>query len=111
MLATYIQDGDVFDYTPAAALPAGAVVVLGVFVGVAPRPIPAGTLGSLAVEGVFAFPTTPGLAGGTGIPVFWDAIANLATIDGTLNTQLVRCGVLARPLAAADGDLHVLINR
>lgn len=45
--------GNYIDHTPGSAVAAGDVVVIGSLVAVAPRPIAANELGSVAVEGVF----------------------------------------------------------
>lgn len=55
-MASFVQAGDVIDHTPGSAVAAGDVVVIGTIVGVAPRPIAANALGSVAVSGVFAMP-------------------------------------------------------
>lgn len=55
-MADYFADGDLIDYTPGSAVAAGDVVVIGSLVAVAPRPIPANTLGAVAVEGVWSMP-------------------------------------------------------
>jgi predicted RecA/RadA family phage recombinase len=110
MTAIFIQNGDALDHIPTTDLPLGAVVVQGALVGIAHRPIPAGALGSLAVEGVFELPSTPGEHAGTGAAVFWNPATNLATLDGAI-IGVVRCGVLARPLAATDTTLRVLLGR
>ena len=110
MPAIFIHDGNILDHIPAADLALGAVVVLGSLIGIAHRPIPAGALGSLAITGVWDVPVVPGLAAAAGTPVFWDAATQQATIDGALFPGAVRCGVLARPLAAADTAVRVCIN-
>jgi predicted RecA/RadA family phage recombinase len=109
MNAIYIQDGDAVDHLPATALPAGAVVVQGKLVGVSPRPIPAGTIGGLLVEGVFDLPIAPGGTADTGTPVFWNPAANQAVLDGTL-PGVAYCGVTAQPLANDDLAVRVLLN-
>ncbi|HID22323.1 MAG TPA: DUF2190 family protein, partial [Planctomycetaceae bacterium] len=53
--AVFVQDGAAIDYTPAAAVASGDVVVLRDLVGVVKRPLAAGELGAIAVEGVFDF--------------------------------------------------------
>jgi len=54
-MARFVHDGNSVDYTPSSPVAAGDVVVQGNLVGVATRPIPANTLGALAVSGVFEF--------------------------------------------------------
>lgn len=53
MTAIYKQRGDSIDYTPAADVAAGDVVILGDLVGVAKLDIKAGELGALALTGVY----------------------------------------------------------
>jgi len=72
MKATFIQDGRAVDYTPGSDVAAGDVVVLGNLVGISKLPIIAGSLGALAVNGIFdvvqgAVTFTLGQA------VYWDA--------------------------------------
>ncbi len=51
-IATFVHDGNAIDYTPGAAVAAGAVVVQGELIGVAKTAIAANVLGALAVSGV-----------------------------------------------------------
>ena len=51
--AVFVQEGNQIDHTPAAAVAAGAVVVLDDLIGIAKQPIDANKLGALAVTGVF----------------------------------------------------------
>ncbi len=54
MPATFIHDGNALDYRPTTNVAAGDLVVLGRnLAGIARRDIPAGTLGALALTGVF----------------------------------------------------------
>jgi predicted RecA/RadA family phage recombinase len=109
MTAIYIQDSDIVDHIPATDLPLGAVVVLGALVGIAHRPIPAGALGSLALEGVWDLPST-GVAGSAWAPAFWNPATSQVTADGSV-AGVLRCGVFARPVAATDPTVRVLLNR
>ena len=106
-MATFIHDGSSIDYTPGSAVTAGAVVVQGELVGVAKVPIPANTLGALAVEGVFDFPKATG--GGTAITAgancYWNAGAQQATTTATGNKLIGKC-----VRAAADADTTVRIR-
>ncbi len=100
--ATFIQQGDSIDYTPGAAVGAGDVVVLNDLIGVAKRDIPANTLGSLDVAGVFEFPKASGVgtAIGAGLDVFWDAGNTEATTDSGGGTNKK----IGRSVLAADDD-------
>src|SRR5450432_1561600 len=101
MNAIYIQDGDAIDYFSAVSLPAGSVVVQGHLVGVATRPIPAGTTGGLQVEGVYDLLVVPGATANIGDQIFWNPATDLATVDGSV-AGVVYCGVATQPLAADD---------
>ena len=105
-MASYVQKGDVLDYTPAGAVAAGDVVVIGTLVGVAPRPIAANALGSLAVEGVFSLPVATGATGAQGSAINWYATSGVAHAStGTA------AGYLAKARAAADTSVLVLLDR
>lgn len=54
-MARYVAKGDSIDHTPVSAVAVGTMVAIGSgMVGIADRPIAAGELGALAVEGVFS---------------------------------------------------------
>lgn len=59
--AVFQHGGNAIDHTPTADVAAGDVVVQGDLIGVAKTPIPANTLGALAVVGVFDFPKANGV--------------------------------------------------
>ena len=105
--ATFVHDGTSIDYTPAADVAAGDVIVQGELVGVARTPIAAGALGSLAVDGVFDFAKATG--GGTAISaganVYWDDTNNVATTTATGNKLIGKC-----VKAAADADATVRVR-
>lgn len=109
-MATFIQDGDSLDYTPGADVAAGAVVVQGDLVGVAKRPIPANTLGSLAVSGVFDLPKATGAstAIGAGVNVYWNAAGQVATTTASGNKLL---GKTVRAAADADALVRVRLSQ
>jgi predicted RecA/RadA family phage recombinase len=109
MTAIYIQDGDIIDHIPATDLPLGAIVVLGALVGIAHRPIPAGALGSLALEGVWDLPSA-GVAAAAWASAYWNPATSQVTADGGV-AGVVRCGVFVRPVAATDPTVRVLLNR
>ena len=107
--ATYVQDGEAIDYTPGAAVAAGDVIVQGDLVGVARTPIAANSLGSLAIEGVFDFPTSTagGSALAAGATVYWDAANKVATATSVGNKQL---GKVIRASADADATVRVKLD-
>jgi len=105
-MADYVQKGDVLDYTPGSAVAAGEVVVIGTLVAVAPRPIAANALGSLAVDGVFALPCDTGATGAQGSAINWYATSGVAHASTG-----IAAGKLAKARAAADTSVHVILNK
>ncbi len=107
--ATFKHDGKRIDYTPVAAVLAGAVVVQGGFVGVATAPIAANEQGSLAIEGVFEFPKAGGSGGSAfavGERVDWDESASqIVAAEGTTTTR--QAGFVTKAAAATDTTVQV----
>ena len=103
---SYVQKGDILDHTPASAVAAGEVVVLGVLVGVAPRPIAANAMGAVAVEGVYALPVATGATGAQGSAINWYATSGVAHA-----TTGIAAGKLAKARAAADTTVDVILNK
>ena len=85
-MARFIHDGSAIDYTPASDVAAGDVVVQNDLVGIAKQPIAAGTLGALAVVGVFEVPKATGTA--TGNTYMGKAIAATGDDDATVRVRL-----------------------
>jgi len=109
MKVVFIQDGDSIDYTPTVDVPAGTVVVQNDLVGVTKRHIPANTLGSLAVSGVFDFPkaTATGSAVGAGFNMFWNTTTLIATTIGTF--KLI--GKTIKAATDADTTVRIRLNQ
>jgi len=105
--ATFVHEGASIDFTPAADVAAGDVVVQGDLVGVAKLDIKANKLGALAVEGVFDFAkaTGAGTAIAVGALVYWNDAANQATTTATGNKQI---GKSVR--AAGDNDTTIRVK-
>jgi len=104
---SYVQKGDILDYTAGGtAVAAGEVVVLGVLVGVAPRPIAANSLGAVAVDGVYALPCATGATGAQGSAINWYAVSGVA--DATTGTA---AGKLAKARLVGDTSVHVILNK
>ena len=106
--ATFIQEGNAIDHTPAADVAVGDVVVVGDLVGVAKQAIKANTLGSLAVVGVFDLAKAAGVVFTAGQPLYWDDAANVATATATSN-KLV--GKATRAAANADTAVRVRLSQ
>lgn len=107
--AAYVHTGKSIDYIPNSAVEAGAVVVQGELVGVATRPVPANTLGALAVSGVFDFPKETGssTAISAGANVYWDVADGEATTDADTGTNKLLGKTIQ---AATDGDATVRVR-
>ena len=110
MNTVFVQNGDNIDYTPDVDVPAGAVVVQGDLVGVTKRPIPANTLGSLAVSGVFDFSkaTIAGSAIGAGVNVYWETKLHIVTTTASGNKLL---GKTIKAAADADATVRIRLSQ
>ena len=105
MDARYVQRGDAIDYTPAADVAAGDVVVLGKLAGVAKLDIKAGELGALALTGVYEVAKASGVAFAAGAEAGWDAANRAAVAAGTANSA--RIGHAVAAAEAADATVFV----
>lgn len=106
MLARYVQKGDSIDYRPSENTAAGDVIVIADLIGIARLDIPAETLGSLAVVGVFDVVKT-NVAIASGSTVYWDAGAKKATATPGSNQYL---GKAISTADAGDETVRVLLN-
>ncbi len=109
MSVSFVQDGNSIDYTPAADVSAGDVVVQTDLIGVAKLDIPANIQGALAVVGVFDFPKATG--GGTaiaaGATVYWDVADTQAKEDSESGANKLLGKTI---LAAGDADATVRVR-
>jgi predicted RecA/RadA family phage recombinase len=109
MIAKYVQRGHEIDFTPDTDVAAGDVVIIGDLAGIAKLDIKAGTLGALALVGVFDIPkaTGEGTAIAAGTIVFWDATDKVVTATAGENKYLGKTVI-----ASTDADAHarVVIN-
>ncbi len=105
-MASYVQKGDLLDHSPAAAVAAGDVVVIGSLVGVAPRAIAANAVGSLAIDGVFEMPVATGATGAQGSAINWYAVSGVAHASTG-----VAAGKLAKARLVGDTSVHVILNK
>ena len=109
MQAQFVHDGKAVDFTPTAEVVAGSIVVQGDLVGITKRDIKAGSLGSIAVEGVFDIPKDPALAieFEAGTKVFVDE-------DGTVSADDVGnkyLGKVVADAAATDSFVRVRLSQ
>jgi len=100
--ATFVHDGKAIDYTPGADVSAGDVVVQGDLIGIAKLDIASGTLGALAVTGVFDLPKATGVgeAIAAGANVYWDVADAEAKEDAEAGANKY----LGKTVAAAGDD-------
>lgn len=75
MKAKYVQKGDAVDFVPNVDLDAGEIVRLGNLIGITRLPVKAGTLGTLALAGVFDIEKPAGITFPQGNNVFWNGQA------------------------------------
>ena len=112
MATIFVHDGSAIDYTPGSAVAAGDVVVQGDLVGVAKVPIPASTLGALAVAGVFDFPK--GTGAGTditaGAKLYWDGTNGIVSkTDGGGTLKLI--GKAVKAATTTDTTARVRLSQ
>ena len=112
--AFFITDDGALDYTPAAAVTGGDVIVQGGIVGVTPTDLAANEKGSIAYEGIFDVPKTTA-AWVIGLPVFWNATGDPDSGDagsGAAN-QIgtgIYMGVATQAAGSGDNTGRVMLN-
>ena len=109
MQAQFVHDGKAVDFTPTVNVAAGSIVIQGDLVGITKRDIKAGSLGSIAVEGVFDIPKDPDLAVafGAGVKVYVDE-DGVVVADEVGNKFL---GKVVNDAAAADSFVRVRLSQ
>jgi predicted RecA/RadA family phage recombinase len=106
--ATFIQEGHYIDHTPVSALASGDVVVQGDLVGVTVRPLAAGEVGSIAVDGVFDLTKNTGVAFTVGTILYWDDTNNVVTTTSAGNKSI---GKVVRAAASADTTVRMRLSQ
>jgi len=104
MKARYFQKGDSIDITPPEDLDAGEIVRLNNLIGVTRRPIKAGELGTIAIEGIFEIEKPNGMIFHTGANVYWNSGSSSVSSEGVL------LGIAVQEAPAAAGTVLVLLN-
>lgn len=104
--AVYQQAGSALNYknTNSKTIEAGTVVPFSTRIGIAAADIPAGTVGALAMEGVFIVPKAASLAISAGDAIYYNSSDDV--IDKT--TSGIPAGYAVA--AAAADDTHVSIK-
>ena len=106
MKAVFVQRGESVDFTPSRDVAAGEVLVFGGLPGVVKTAVKAGSLGSLALTGVYDV-EKDGLAVAAGDRLFWDDTRKLATpaaADG------VFLGLAAANSPASSPRARIILN-
>ncbi|NYE62193.1 putative RecA/RadA family phage recombinase [Duganella sp. 1224] len=107
MATNYVQEGDVLDFTAAAAVASGAVIVLGKRIGVAARAVSQGSVGAAHVTGVWEIAKLTTDVVGQGDLLYWDAQNSRLTTTAASNVQ---AGYAASPAAAGAATVQIKIN-
>jgi predicted RecA/RadA family phage recombinase len=106
--ATFVLEGDTIDFTAAAAVLVGDVVVQGDLVGVVTRTLAIGELGSLIVEGVLDFNKLTNVAFTVGTILYWDDTNNVVTATATGNKVI---GKVIRAAATTDATVRIRLSQ
>lgn len=107
MKARYVQKGESIDYTPIADVAAGDVVIVNDLLGIVKLDISAGTLGALALVGVYDVEKATGASTAItkGAKLYWDADNKVATASAGSNKYMGNAVD-----AAADADETVRVR-
>lgn len=76
MTRLFVQRGGVIDYTAGSDIAAGQVVVMGHTLGIALTDIASGSLGAVAIEGVYELPKVSAAVFAVGEKLVFDTSAN-----------------------------------
>ena len=101
MQARYIQRGESIDFVPERDIAAGEIVIRNGLIGVAKK----GTLGSLALSGVFDVTKPVRCAFSVGAAVYWDTVRQSAVTSGEL-----LLGLAAESSKLNDSHVRVILN-
>lgn len=109
MQAQFVHDGKAVDFTPTVDVAVGSIVIQGDLVGITKRDIKAGSLGSIAVEGVFDIPKDPvdAVAYEAGTKVYVDEDSEVVA-DDVGNTYL---GKVVSDAATTDSFVRVRLSQ
>jgi len=106
--ATFVLEGHKIDFTAAAAVAVGDVIVQGDLVGVVTRTLAIGELGSLIVEGVLDFNKLTNVAFTVGTILYWDDTNNVVTATATGNKVI---GKVIRAAATTDATVRIRLSQ
>jgi predicted RecA/RadA family phage recombinase len=106
-IAVFLSHGRSKPYTPVVDTPAGTIVDLGTWIGVATRDIAANVRGDLQVKGVVRVNKFAGEPIADGATVYFDAGTNTAT--GTIGYAEATMGKAWGAALAGDATVDVLL--
>lgn len=106
-MKNYVNSGEHFTHTAAAAITAGQMVVVGSLYGVAQETVAAGDDVVLVRRGVFELPKTSAQAWTVGAKIYWDAANSVCT---TVSAGTVLLGVAAAVAANPSATGMVLLD-
>jgi predicted RecA/RadA family phage recombinase len=104
-MKNFVQIGDVLDYTPVSAVSSGAVVVMGVRIGIAVADIAANATGAVRVKGVVELAKLSTDTPAQGALLYWDSTNSRLTTTASGNTL---AGYAAK--AAGNGTTTVWLH-
>lgn len=82
-VADYVSGPDAIDFTPGSDTAAGSVVVQGTQIGCTKVAVPANTVGTLHLQGVFDINCASGTTFSVGALLYWNAGSGLITTTNT----------------------------
>ena len=103
MKAKFVQRSDSVDFTPERDMAAGEIVRLGNLVGVVKIPIPAGSLGSLSLTGIFDIEKNKPVTFSAGECVYCAA-------DGTIGKSGLLLGTAVQQSPEHADTVRILLN-
>ncbi len=106
--ATFVHAGDLIDFTAAAAVAVGDVIVQGDLVGIVDRGLAIGEQGSLVVKGVLDFAKLTNVAYTVGTILYWDDTNNVVTTTATGNKVI---GKVVRAAATTDPTVRIRMSQ
>lgn len=106
-MKNYVQPGDMITFIAAAAIAAGAGVLIGSLFGVSAGSYASGAQGEAKTTGVFDLTAASAATGAVGAKAYWDDTAKNVTSTATNNSLI---GVFVNAKASGDAVARVRLN-
>ena len=106
-MKNFVQNGQTIGYTAGANITSGQAILIGAMLGIAATDIANGSVGIMAVEGVYTITSLTGTAWAQGAQLYWDDTNKRVTNVASGNTA---CGKCLNTKASADATCLVKIN-